>query len=107
MQGVDTQFIITEFDIETDVALSVYVKYYKQVIDSWLCVYVRYGMPPYYDPYSDIWRYDFMEVLPRTLSRAGKLKNPIVGLFSGNTISFPHSDLNQPLPQSRNDGCVK
>ena len=71
LQGSDHQFILTEFDVEHDVALSVYAKYYKQVIDHWICVYVRYGQAPFHDPYLDTWEYDFLEVLPRKLTRSG------------------------------------
>ncbi|XP_063725907.1 uncharacterized protein LOC134853881 [Symsagittifera roscoffensis] len=68
--GQENQFILRSIDIEGDVAISVYVKYVKQVVDEWLCVYGRYGQPPFHDPVKNTWQYDFFEMLPRDLSRA-------------------------------------
>ncbi len=54
-------------------AISIYVRYLKQLVDEWLCVYVRYGKEPHHDPIQNTWAFDYFEMLPRELSRAGNL----------------------------------
>ena len=72
LQGKRHQFILRKIETEGDVAISVRVKYVQQVVDEWLCVYVRKGLEPYHDPTKNTWQFDFFEMLPRDLSRAGQ-----------------------------------
>ena len=55
-----------------DEALLIYAKYVKQVVNEFLCVFVRYGVPPFHDPTTNEWIYDFREMLPRKLTPSGK-----------------------------------
>ncbi|XP_063710414.1 uncharacterized protein LOC134838971 isoform X2 [Symsagittifera roscoffensis] len=68
--GKEHQFILRSIELGGDVAISIRVKYVAQLVDEWLCVYVRRGKEPYHDPTLNTWEYDFFERLPRDLTRS-------------------------------------
>ena len=79
-------------------AISIRVKYVAQLVDEWLCVYVRRGKEPYHDPTLNTWEYDFFERLPRDLTRSGMYA--VAGDGAGRCTLFPRQGFD-PLPTQR------
>ncbi|XP_075248551.1 uncharacterized protein LOC142341475 [Convolutriloba macropyga] len=73
--GKETQFIKAHIAMSGDEALLIYAKYVKQVVNEFLCVFVRYGVPPFHDPTTNEWIYDFREMLPRKLTPSERIRH--------------------------------